>query len=649
MMTMPACANPDIAALHAAWWQAWRAADYSWDGLNGKVASVHAVTLDYDPEVSLKDYWAGEVDRLIVEPGTNRRWTRLHCPEHFSDGSPSPKASWTTTDWMALAADLSKLAVKHNGLWLLSGGVIDPIIFANEPDATIVAESAYITNTVAVSERAACHMAGAWVYGGVETETNAHIFQLICSGLSEAEVADMARAKLVSLDLANAIVFDALDFRDVHFSGSIRLSGATIVGDADFRKAVFIGQSDFSSARFAGTADFSEATFSEHAQFDRAQFGDAVDFFGVRFIGRALFDHAECLDDIGFYKAAFVRRLSMNDAVVYGRMNLEGITDGDPIAQAPQAIHLAEARDGEARTYKGTLDASSGPPASSFRSLPKLLARRAVFHEDANISNRDLLSPSTLERARFYHRARFHGSDVHASVNMHATRFIDALGFKPSRLPAYPEALLRLRFLAESGETGFAAWKKGYLKSRIERRRVDYTPDGYFDGLEASFRTLKQMMEDRRDRVREGDFFNLELRSRRKRSDVPWWERVASGVYWLISDYGNSIFRPLIVMVLLYAGLAFAYYALGQSHGENAPGDHLVSAFTFSLQNVFAPFSVLDAGKFSAADRWTNALVFSGDPGFSLIVRGIAAFQSLLTLLLAFLAGLAGRRRFQIN
>src|SRR5438132_9712575 len=98
-------ANPDIAALEAQWWKGWRAADHSWDGLAAK-----------SPEAcgdiglrTLQDYWAGERDRLIDEPGTGRRWTRFHCPLTFADGSPTPKALWNEADWQALADDLAKM------------------------------------------------------------------------------------------------------------------------------------------------------------------------------------------------------------------------------------------------------------------------------------------------------------------------------------------------------------------------------------------------------------------------------------------------------------------------------------------------------------------------------------------------------------
>ncbi len=602
--------NPDRAVMTAVWHTHWWIADYSWDGLAAKAHDG----------VSLRDLWADEAAHLIAEPGTSRRWTRLHCPLTFFDGSASPKAAWSDADWEALRREYDSGDAR----------VFDGAVWAPDLDISQVlsARNASIDGVVRLGDGTRIDLTGARI-GGLSAAGGSVFEALICD---------------------EATIVGPVNLSDVAVSGVNSFRATTFLGDCLFTRARLGGtQSDFESARFAGTADFSEATFGGHAVFNKACFGGAVDFFGVRFINRALFDNAQCLEDIGFYKAAFVRRLSLNDAVFYGKVNLEGITDGDPIAQSPQAINLTVNTHEETPGLTGTLDASAGPPESGFRSLPKILSRRAVFYEDANFSNRDLLSPSTFERARFHNRARFHGSDVHASVNLHATRFKDALHFRPQSLPKYPEALLSLRYLSAPEAGDKAAWTRAYLKGRIAARKVDYTPDGYFDGVEASFRTLKQLMEDRRDRVREGDFFNLELRARRRRSDVPLWERIASLFYWLISDYGNSIFRPLVVMALLFAGLAGAYYILGEAHGAQGQGSHLLSAFGFSLQNVFAPFSALDAGKFSAKDTWVNGLVFSSDPGFSLTIKAIASLQSLLTLSLAFLAGLAGRRRFQIN
>ena len=74
------------------------------------------------------------------------------------------------------------------------------------------------------------------------------------------------------------------------------------------------------------------------------------------------------------------------------------------------------------------------------------------------------------------------------------------------------------------------------------------SPNARFAAFEAAFRTLKLAMESNRDRIEEGRFFRLELLARRNRRDaaVPRWERWASWLYEVSSDYGNSIARPLV-------------------------------------------------------------------------------------------------------
>lgn len=612
-------ANPDVAALEAQWWAAWRAADYSWDGLAGKSSQA---CRDIGVK-TLQDYWAAERDRLIPEPGTSRRWTRIHCPLVFADGSPSPKAAWSDADWRALADDLSALMLDP---CVLFTGIVARLPAA--PDGLwLNAAQAYLIGPLTLST-AAWHLDGAWIAGPVDAAKRV-------DGLWADDTVFAGPATLSDGDI-----------------GATSLKRALFIGDADFIRTTFSDTSVFTGARFANRADFSEAEFSQHAEFEQAQFARTADFFGARFLNRALFDGVQCLSDIGFYKSAFVRRLSVNGATFYGKVNLEGITDGDPIALSPQTLTLLANGADEDPGLTGTLDASGGPSGRSFQSLPKFLARHAVFYENANFSNRDLLAPSSFRGASFGERAQFYGSDVHASVNFHGTEFRRALRYNPRSLPKYPESLLKLRYLGEtSGD--YAAFKKAFRADRLDRRTDDFTADAYFDGLEASFRTLKQMMEDRRDRVREGEFFNYELRARRRRNDVPWWERTASFIYWGISDYGNSIFRPLLMMLALYVGLSLTYFALGDHVNVLAPGrlssDHLYSAFGFSWNNVFSPFSVLDPQRFSGGDQWAHDLVFSPDEAADFRIKVLGTLQSLLSLTLAFLAGLAGRRRFQIN
>ena len=109
------------AACEAEWWQAWRALDFSWQGLAAMPGHSGG---------TLQDVWAMEGDRLIVEPGTMRLWTRFHCPFVFADGSPSPKAAWSDGEWRDLQQALRTRLAMGSGErpCRLDGIVVDELI-----------------------------------------------------------------------------------------------------------------------------------------------------------------------------------------------------------------------------------------------------------------------------------------------------------------------------------------------------------------------------------------------------------------------------------------------------------------------------------------------------------------------------------------
>ncbi len=606
--------NPEVSALEKAWWDNWWAQDFSWDGLAAK--TFHGSCL--------QDIWLEEADHLIVEPGTDRRWTRVHCPFVFKDGTPSPKANWARVEWDAVISTVNR----YSGH--ITGGVLDRLELDGEL-TLLQADHVYISKPIVLGHISLhCDFRSAWLAG------------FYC----------------------DPAILDRADFRKTVFAGPAIFSGTIFKTGVQFNNAYFLGSTefvetrfegmvlhnenaDFSGAAFASGGDFSQADFEAEAIFNNVKFTGRTNFFGAKFEDRALFDDIECLENIHFYKAAFVRRLTINNARFYGKANFEGVTDGDPIALSAQPITLKMTN----ATAIGELSPGTGPTPRSYLALPKLLAKDAIFYQDANFSNRDLLSPSTFESTQFLHLARFHGSDIHANVSFHNAVFRRALAHKPQILPPFPEGLLKLRF-AGSDSTDYRVWKKTYLKDRTTKLKEQFGRNSYFDALEASYRTLKQMMEDRRDRIREGEFFTLELLARRKRSDVPWWERGFSWLYGTFANYGNSIFRPLFSLLACLLLFTAAYYQVGEHlifHEVPDNTDHLIAAFSFAWHNMFAPFSVLDASKTGDSDAWLNTLLFGSGPVMTLGMKIAGTMESMLTILLAFLVVLAARRRFQIN
>jgi hypothetical protein len=74
------------------------------------------------------------------------------------------------------------------------------------------------------------------------------------------------------------------------------------------------------------------------------------------------------------------------------------------------------------------------------------------------------------------------------------------------------------------------------------------------------------------------------------------------------------------------------------------------AALGFAWTNVFQPFSAL-ANNIGATGNMSWLTTFLGDfgPGWGFAVRAVATLQSIASLVLIFVSGLAVRRRFQIN
>lgn len=152
-------------------------------------------------------------------------------------------------------------------------------------------------------------------------------------------------------------------------------------------------------------------------------------------------------------------------------------------------------------------------------------------------------------------------------------------------------------------------------------------------------------------------YYRFEVRTRVKRPEIAFWEKVAATLYGLSSDYGNSIARPFVSLAVILAGFAAIYLALAIEvnlvdwRDRSALHSGFFESLDFSLKNVFRPLSALstDAPREGDASRLAGKLLKNYGLGFGLIVTAISIVQSLTGIVLAFLFGLAVRRRFQIS
>jgi hypothetical protein len=232
--------------------------------------------------------------------------------------------------------------------------------------------------------------------------------------------------------------------------------------------------------------------------------------------------------------------------------------------------------------------------------------------------------------------------------------------------------------ITESGLKAFAAFDGATLERglqidevdeaaakrtfRAERAAAIKAADETFDRnarlrqLERGCRVLKLAMEKASNKSREQLFYRFELQARRAQTGLPLGEKTFSGLYALASDYGASMWRPLLALaflIALFAGVFWAFAAVLDPFV--APqllagpwNAQLWSALDFSWANVFKPLQALGEASTKDGSMMRLMLTEAGD-GYAFGVRALATLQSLLAIVLAFLFALAVRRRFQIN
>ena len=519
------------------------------------------------------------------------------------------------------------------------------------------------------------------------------------------------------------------DFRGARFHSDVSFEGAGFSSNALFERAVFMRRCEFRDAKFAGLAIFDDCHFHWTASFSSIFFERGARFNRSLFIHNANFNLSVFVLSVGFDKANFYSQMSFVDAIFCQTISLENcVTRLDANlsrASVLGPLHLKGAIFCGSAYFKGDvagLIAAQSASAHNWgfkgraqwgaqeiylnfiermqqgrRSYASISAEEAVFLGDCDFQDRESHGPCEFRGARFYKSALFHGGRLHQSSN-----FIDAI-FEASLAPSrqcnssangdiafkVPDWALRRLHDAErcrreiKGEhpITFAEWARDFEDGRAKdaadfRALPQEAPDNskgpskgaYYAKLEDAFRTLKQAMEANRDRQGEARFFQLELLARRKGRDLrlPWWERCWSYPYEWVSDFGNSVRRPLLWLLGLWVVMAVVYAptatfpvrfpkltevgeALSFSGGRIVPfgpwaGDPSACSVGGRLLRVHPTAVELEAEEACKSDLKN---VYGSGTAFWVSI--LATLQSAFALVLIFLAGVAARRRFQIN
>jgi hypothetical protein len=219
-------------------------------------------------------------------------------------------------------------------------------------------------------------------------------------------------------------------------------------------------------------------------------------------------------------------------------------------------------------------------------------------------------------------------------------------------------------------------------KSTKESTGIDTLgrPDAvFYSSLASGCRFLKKYFDSIGDKDLFQRFARFELEARMKSDEIGWLEKRVFAGYRLFSDFGASIVRPFAWLACSVPIFATLYWIIGavwlnpissqtKPIGEPYPiqtisevshrffkGDFseidtrpMLGAASFSFHRTF-PFGAWDVKAEDKDNNMRKLLLGDGEGGANFTVRVLATIQSIFSIAMIFLSGLAIRRRFKMD
>ena len=309
----------------------------------------------------------------------------------------------------------------------------------------------------------------------------------------------------------------------------------TFAADVSFDEFIFPGRTSFAGATFSGDADFKGATFSAHAKFDdatfsgyanfgNATFSGSANFGGATFSGHAYFDEATFSSSALFWSTTYSETASFSITSFLASADFEGATFSGG-ADFRGAIFSGET------LFRGAI----------FRGDTNFAAVR--FEAPILFATAKFEKPVDLSRCVFRRRASFEAINSEATFSLADATFREV----PSLFGAAFKGTLRL--------------------DNVQTPRfplLGWTSD---KEAPARFRELKRRAAEAQDHDRELEFFAQEIRTSRFHAKrlpgfVPrvWEWRFWFGLlFGMFSDFGRSLWRPVLFWVALFVGFSIFY------------------------------------------------------------------------------------------
>ncbi|MBI4536203.1 MAG: pentapeptide repeat-containing protein [Ignavibacteriae bacterium] len=687
------------------WWELWWQLDYSWARLSDNKHAIRLVQQrsgsyhftgggfvpDNRPsllsgsvsrvETMLQDYWRRDPDtgalrddEVMKAAGELKEcdgtlFHIAHLPPRTKSGQPTWKANLKDQKWEQLESLIARRI----------GAAAESTVIELEGSRYAKDNRAQLQGTVL--RRAVTHPQGREKPLHLNCQRTAFIGSNDESGGSVSGVTDYSRCTFGH----EASFYDSL------FLGRASFQGATFSGNAVFGQAVFSKGGSFKFAKFSGEIMFRRASFFKIGNFSQAAFSRVADFADSSFFDGVVFDGCLFSALATFERATFSGKM---EAVLWGltlyqdeksiKISRPRRTYADEQGRAPDGFYNRGCTSFFQCVFKGSawfisagfhggchFDEATFADDVGFwdaRFLGRMDFSSAVFEKTASFEN--ITWP---EVARYWHgafnRARFHGparfQTASGNEGFRAMAAFDGVVFKDEVVLDWPrESAADQAFEGQRSATRDAArtdaeeWAKAELDrreranagnqtvalvtEREKRERERNSRDCRLRELERGCRALRQAMEKAADKPRERMFHRYEMFARTSLCSMLWSEKIVSLFYRWLSNYGDSIARPLgwlLVVLLPMFGVMYTVWGVATVSWEV-----LLSALPHGLAVSAARLFLI--GPWNSEKNPLYPTLMAKSP---ILFPTVATLESILGGILIFLLALAIRRRFHVR
>lgn len=364
-----------------------------------------------------------------------------------------------------------------------------------------------------------------------------------------------------------------------NYSKKLFFKDSEFWGETNFSNKTFCKRVVFDNAIFFGEALFSQSFFKKKVKFIKSHFKKKSYFFNTTFERGIDFSNAEFEDDSSFH-GTMIRCKQKQDSIYFDRIKFKkNVT----FRNASFGSHTSFR---DSRFY-GTTNFSVSHSKTGENVYLNGVDFYGCSFNTLNFTNRQFLEKTNFENCIFNSAPEFHGCTIHQD-----SIFPDKIAFK----------------------------------------------DTTSKNAANAYRTLNLAMANLRARPEEGMFYMLEQKSRRK--TMPWFEKFVSYCYDFFANYGQSISRPLVglIMVILLFALCYACLADINHVYDDARWKILMESISFSFQQAIYISKVYSPSK----DFFLNALVEKCP-----WVQNIALVQTLISYIFGILLVFAVRWKFK--